>query len=189
MGGPQCAKWRVRMRTTSRRGRGCLSQTSLCTGAGRRLRRGGVCRPARTRLVWSRRVCVRACVFACGHSSRHQPLSPTRGSERPLFFVPGVPFLPYPRLLPLRADSVLPAGQCRAPDPKAQVRRARRRASQLSRFPQVPLPPPPPLAVRLLGVHSSGVRPAAAQLTPTPSTPPGPPRYSSWVFSQAFPLL
>lgn len=43
---------------------------------------GGACRLTQSLLVWSRRVCVRACVFACGHSSRHQPLSLTGGSER-----------------------------------------------------------------------------------------------------------
>lgn len=91
MGGPERVKRRVSMRTTSPRGWGLLGEAALGAGAGRRRRKGGACGLARTRLVRSRRVCVRACVFACGHSSRHQPLSLTRGSERPLSSVPGVP--------------------------------------------------------------------------------------------------
>lgn len=40
---------------------------------------------------------------------------------------------------------MLPAGRCRAPDPQAQVRWARRPASQPSRFPRSPSPAPRPL--------------------------------------------
>lgn len=112
---------------------------------------------------------MRACVFACGHSSRHQPLSQT-GRERAVPLLGALcPFLPCPRLLPLRADSVLPAGLSRAPDSQAQVRRTRR-ASQRSRFPR---PPPPPRPVR--SAHSAFTPPEFARL---PLSPPPPPRRS-----------
>lgn len=129
------------MRTTSRRGRGCLGQTSLGAGAGRRRRRGGVCRLARTRFVWSRRVCVRACVFACGHSSRHQPLSLTRGSERPLSFCP-VSLPPLPPAPPpprgLSASGRPVQGSGPAGTGKALP------AASFSTEPFSPGPPPPP---------------------------------------------
>lgn len=167
------------MRTTSRRGRGCLGQTSLGAGAGRRRRRGGVCRLARTRFVWSRRVCVRACVFACGHSSRHQPLSLTRGSERPLSFCP-VSFPPLPPAPPPPRGLSASGRPVQGSGPAGTGKALPAASFSTEPFSPGPPPPPPPLAVRPLGVHSSGVRPAAAQLTPTPSTLPGPHRYSSW---------
>ena len=79
---------------------------------------------------------MRACVFACGHSSRHQPLSLTGGVSGPS---------PYPVSLPSWPPAPPPPRVLRASgrpvqssDSQVQVRRARR-ASQRSRF---TLPPP-----------------------------------------------
>lgn len=122
---------------------GATSADHIWRWGGTRAWRGGVCGPARRRSVRSRRVCVR-CVFACGHSSRHQPLSRTWGSELlPLLFGFGAP-----SFLPLRPSPSARA-PARAPDSQAEVRRARR-ASPRSRFPRLP---PPPCPVR--SAHSA----------------------------------
>lgn len=159
---------------------GCLNETSSGRG-----REGAEFAGLRARSSSGRVecACVR-CVFACGHSSRHQLLSLSCGELAVRLLRAACPFLPSPPLFPLRADSMLPASPSGAEDSQAQVRRAQR-ASHRSRLPQ----PPPSPAVRPLGVHSSGVLPAATQPAPNPSTLPWPHRCSPSVLPQVYLLL
>lgn len=132
----------------------------------------------RTRPDWLRREYVRAYVFACSHSSRHQRVQVCRtdrgvavwGQERPFLLSPSAP--PPPR--ELCASRRLVPGS----DPLAQVSgpgqlRSRAVFSSLT---------PHPRAVRPLGVHSR-VRPATTQPAPGPRTLPVSYRCPARVFS------
>ena len=132
-------------------GRGCLRETAPGAGAERGRERAEFA-GLRARASFGRVecACVR-CVFACGHSSRHQPLSLIRGSELFLFFAFGVSSFLNPLSSPSTRTpcSSRPVG---ASDSQTQVRRAQR-ASPRSRFPQAPDPCGPPTRRSLSGVR------------------------------------